>query len=821
MNKFLSITQLPIFLILISLVFTGQLSAQGNGERVAVIFSETIDGQPDSTGIAENFIIETLLEKGYDVIDPQQSRQVLAEVGFDRIYRGEIPDGVASFNADFILVGKVDSSFAGQVPGGWFGYLSDIQAKLISVSTAKIVLASSTEGNGVDVTKSKSARLASRKGAEKLLAKFLPKMVISITDAPKNVVLLINNVKNRSQVSDIMKKLKGVNGVVRVRPPSTMSGKVTRLDMQVSGYDSIFEFSGILEEAGFTVARTDGDRIEIHAGQGGGLASFTETPFERQSGKKVAYLELRDLKVADIMPVKFRYYAGNPVAEVTVINPSDIDASNVTVELSIPKFTNLPSQKTLAKLEAGEEQLLQFPITFDNDALFSVEENTPVQAEMKVSFNNGSAMQSVRMIVGLNILSRNAIDWDEEQPIVGFITQREKVLDTFTKQVISALGEEGVNDPLYRPMALFDALAALQIIYVKDPNSALAERTLDSVQYPRETLIKKTGDCDDMSVLFASVLENIGVRTMLLTSPGHVFMAFDSGMSPAQADMVSFRNSDYFEHNGSLWIPIEATAIKEGFAEAWNRGAEEYNRAKYDEQLGQIEVAVLQQNYPSVPLPASRALVKAPPKSKILAKINSCKMTLSQVMQVAQNERLEKFKSEAESGDESAIAQYGALLAQLGRPDEAEQQFQILVDEGEEGVGYNNLGNLALLQGEYDDAVDYYEKAEDEVDDEDSLNFNMGLAYFLQEDGDAAAEYFSECNFDNNPQLSSKMQMLDQRQAGRGADKVSKVYLNKLRGLLSRIFKKKGGANAFAVAGVRGSDTSEMTELKYLVVWMQ
>jgi transglutaminase-like putative cysteine protease len=34
----------------------------------------------------------------------------------------------------------------------------------------------------------------------------------------------------------------------------------------------------------------------------------------------------------------------------------------------------------------------------------------------------------------------------------------------------------------------------------------------------------RAGDCDDLSILYCSLLEAIGIRTAFVTIPGHIFM---------------------------------------------------------------------------------------------------------------------------------------------------------------------------------------------------------------------------------------------------------------------------------------------------------
>ena len=64
--------------------------------------------------------------------------------------------------------------------------------------------------------------------------------------------------------------------------------------------------------------------------------------------------------------------------------------------------------------------------------------------------------------------------------------------------------------------------------------------TSDRVNYPGETLLRRSGDCDDIVVLCCSVLEAADIPTAVVVGSSHVIMMFDSGLSsiPAPAGEV-------------------------------------------------------------------------------------------------------------------------------------------------------------------------------------------------------------------------------------------------------------------------------------------
>jgi len=134
----------------------------------------------------------------------------------------------------------------------------------------------------------------------------------------------------------------------------------------------------------------------------------------------------------------------------------------------------------------------------------------------------------------------------------------------------------------YQAKFLFDELSKI-ITYVSDPSLSI-----DSVQYPEETLKLHTGDCDDLAVLYASMLGSVGidfafvdVKAMRKPNESHVYILFDSGIDKKYALNITdnekrytiIKNKDGVE---TLWIPIETTLVREKFDRAWEVGAEQF-----------------------------------------------------------------------------------------------------------------------------------------------------------------------------------------------------------------------------------------------------
>jgi len=101
---------------------------------------------------------------------------------------------------------------------------------------------------------------------------------------------------------------------------------------------------------------------------------------------------------------------------------------------------------------------------------------------------------------------------------------------------------------------------------------------VDSISLPRDTLRRTTGGCDDLTILFTSLLESVGIPTGYITIPDHIFPVFDTGIPVREYRTLHPSRDISIGIGETLWLPVEITMVGEGsFLEAWRKGCEEWN----------------------------------------------------------------------------------------------------------------------------------------------------------------------------------------------------------------------------------------------------
>ena len=142
---------------------------------------------------------------------------------------------------------------------------------------------------------------------------------------------------------------------------------------------------------------------------------------------------------------------------------------------------------------------------------------------------------------------------------------------------------------------VYAAMGVLGLAYIVDPTSPYQEFSentarVDYLQYPRDTLVRKSGDCDDLSILYAACMENIGVGAALVDVPGHVFIMFNTGIPAREKSTLGFPNSQLVLHGGTVWIPVEMTLVGSSFPRAWQKGAEQYRDWSAKKKVTVVEI---------------------------------------------------------------------------------------------------------------------------------------------------------------------------------------------------------------------------------------
>ena len=397
---------------------------------------------------------------------------------------------------------------------------------------------------------------------------------------------------------------------------------------------------------------------------------------------------------------------------MTVENPLPSSVDAVRVTFFIPQFMDLPVEsKAVARLAPGQSARFDLSPAF-NQKVLELQEDMTVQFQVTVFWNAGGIAQSAVKTGSTTVYRNTALTWDDTRKIGAFITPNEQTIATFAARVLAAGKKDGgtLSQRLFQAMRICDALSIYGLTYVPDPDSPISKALgssvmIDTVRFPRTTLYNRTGDCDDTTSLLCSLLESPGVRTAVLTSPGHIFMAFDTGEPAENAPSLSDATHEVIKRDGEAWIPIETTILNQGFMAAWASATTLVRATTIGMEF--IPVASMRDTYPALPLAPSVVTVAEPSATAVNKAHESSMADFTTALYTDRLQALEARHASL-SGRQATltVVQEGVLHAIFGNSRQAEAAFKVAISEEPNLVSpYVNLANLRLLSSDESGAL--------------------------------------------------------------------------------------------------------------------
>ena len=299
----------------------------------------------------------------------------------------------------------------------------------------------------------------------------------------------------------------------------------------------------------------------------------------RDTWAKIEYVQI----LSEVYPSSYQALANRPLGKARVRN---VSTKPITAKVSffVEQYMDNPTEGRPVYIEPNAEIDVPFYAIF-NDAIKFVPSmvlraaNVFVKASLAEDYDDKS---QTRLII------RGRNDWDGDALTLRyFVTPEDPDIMRFTRTVMSQYKDTiaAVAKQLekFRTARLLFNEFASRLTYVNDPKASK-----DRVQFPSETIVLRGGDCDDMTVCYSSLLASVGISTAFVDivppqrlDDAHIFILFDTEVPASQASLIGENPKRYVIRKNergeeTVWIPVETTAITEGFQRAWEVGAKEY-----------------------------------------------------------------------------------------------------------------------------------------------------------------------------------------------------------------------------------------------------
>ena len=218
---------------------------------------------------------------------------------------------------------------------------------------------------------------------------------------------------------------------------------------------------------------------------------------------------------------------------IVLQNDGDDVLADVCIRIEVPGFVD-PGEIRFDQLQVGERRELAVPdLPLETEAFANQIERT--RADLVVTVEAGG-VDVLRDLRAIDVLAYN--EWPGLQDMPGLLAafvspnhpDLSPVLHAVAERLEQVTGDGALNgyqagDPQrVRAMlaAVHDAVCAASVRYVSAPPSF--ERSGQKIRMPEQVLGERLGTCLDLSLLYAAVLEQIGLQPVLIVQNGHALV---------------------------------------------------------------------------------------------------------------------------------------------------------------------------------------------------------------------------------------------------------------------------------------------------------
>ena len=478
--------------------------------------------------------------------------------------------------------------------------------------------------------------------------------------------------------------------------------------------------------------------------------------------KKRPPIEITLIDFDDIFPSFLGYYDSQPIGEVSIFNTKNDIYDDITIEIKAPGLITTPAKLIVPIIYPNEVSKNLVYLSLDNSLIAnSFAEDKDYDITVTATYLNGDKKEKFEKKSQVKVYQLNSISWNDKKHLASFINPRDENLRTFITSEIIAKTSSNNNEfnevpkPIRQAAQVWEYLRQMNLNYVQDPNSSYELVSMldliDYVQYPNQTLVKKVGDCDDLVSLLSNSLEVLGIETAYIDVTGHVFLAFNTGLTPSEIEDRGLSDEQVIIKFNKVWFPLESTVIgKNSFVESWKYAMERYiNEKKANNPIEIVEIQNASFTYPPITFPNPEPIVSNVDVENVkleLAK-DFKSFTISQE-QTYEEELLKVLNTYPKNIHifnklGTYYAKKGKYFAVPGSQKNAEIFFvRTLQYDKENTVALINLGNIGYLRKDYGYAERKYLKALKHDQQNLGVLANLARCTLKQNKTNEAIEYY-------------------------------------------------------------------------------
>ena len=330
-----------------------------------------------------------------------------------------------------------------------------------------------------------------------------------------------------------------------------------------------------------------------------------------------------------------QYQTPNPLSGQLVLTSIAKKDLEVSISTFIPKYMDKPlvvAKDILLPASGSETSNKKVPLAFQfNKKVEQLDEDLLTEAEIVINYKYLGRTREIRKRRPITLRQMGKVAYREKlDPMVAFIDPTDPVTKSFAlsaSQITVDNGNMIQISNLLNAMKIYEALSSRGIEYrsddslpfqsiygrgyVVDETTSYTQSLLSAadlwyidvdgpfkkMRYPRTMLGTKklVADCDELTVLYSTLLESIDIRTKIVDLGEDTFLMFETNLNPSSD--LNIKKRLVVHNEGKSWIPVDVRAFGSSFVSAWKAGAEAYENGKIQGELKLVDVRAAWNTY--------------------------------------------------------------------------------------------------------------------------------------------------------------------------------------------------------------------------------
>lgn len=419
-----------------------------------------------------------------------------------------------------------------------------------------------------------------------------------------------------------------------------------------------------------------------------------------------------------VFPLLYTIYKENPFGTVTIENNETAEIRNVVVKFRSENYT-------ASEIECGSIKLIKkhqkedVPLYADfSESILQFTESGKISGELVITYELLGKQRVAVSQVTIPVYNRNQVRWMDPSSIASYISAKSQEVLEFSKYSVGIARNHlrsGLNRNMQFAMYLQEAIRLSGIKYENNSDTPYNlyhsnDIALDYIQYPYQTIAYKSGDVDDLAILYMAMLESVGISAAFMPFEDDVIVAFNLGVDASKASTLFDGYDRILVVDDQIWIPVSMASLKEGFMNSWYKAILEIqDMTEREEDFDFIIVSDAWTAYPPAGFSNGDITASMPAEKALTTAVEtdiSRYITAEFGPQIAgiQN-RIKK-----EGASVTLYNQLGILYVRAGMYSSAIPVYELSAKMGSVSA-MNNLGNICTLQKKYQDAKKWYEMA--------------------------------------------------------------------------------------------------------------